>query len=240
MHHQVERLLKAPQFIQRTAEWYVAREQRLTASDIAAALNIPPYETYSGSPRNDLLNKKKNPESNKFFGNEYTEWGVKHEPEAIKLYEKMTNSKVLDFGLMIHPTIDWLGASPDGITEEGVCIEVKAPLSRQIEPGVIPKHYLPQVQCQLQVLGLNVAHFVQYRPSELTWPKPPVLDVTVVEKDDDWWDENLPKLIKFREDLENWQQPPIKPKRSRRVSSSESPKICHIKEYDLTEWQWHE
>ena len=230
-----------PQFVQRTPEWYVARQHRLTASDIAAALDIPPFESFNGSARTELLMKKKHPDRNKFMGNEYTEWGQKHEPEAIALYEKKTGAKVLEFGLMIHPEVPWLGASPDGITADGVCIEVKAPLSRQIVPGTIPKHYYPQVQCQLQVLGLEVAHFVQYRPSELTWPNEAVLDVTVVPRDDDWWRDALPKLEKFRKDVEAQDVPEaavgLKVPRAR-ASKSKEP-VCLIVEDNLEDMLWH-
>ena len=239
LHPQVRKLLGLPQFVQRTPEWYVARQNRLTASDIAAALDIPPFASFSGSSRLELLNKKRFPDKNKFTGNEYTEWGVKHEPEAIALYETKRDVKVLDFGLMIHPDIPWLGASPDGITTDGICIEVKAPLTRQIEPGVVPHHYYPQVQCQLQVLGLQTAHFVQYRPKQLTWPQEEVLDITVVPRDDDWWAEVLPQLEKFRDDLHiTDEEAETKPARAPRAVRRKEVK-CSIVEGCTDDLVWH-
>lgn len=236
MHPQVVKLLGQPQYVQRTPEWHIARQNRLTASDIAAALDIPPFASYSGSPRAQLLTKKRFPEHNRFTGNEYTQWGIKHEPEAISMYEKRRNVKVLDFGLMIHPDIPWLGASPDGITADGICLEVKAPLTRQIESGVVPHHYYPQVQCQLQVLGLETAHFVQYRPSELTWPQEPILDITVVPRDDVWWAKVLPRLESFRSESQSVGHQPLQQRQRGAVKRREV--ACEIWD-DHTDMVWH-
>jgi len=59
------------------------------------------------------------------FSSEYTEWGTQTEPLARMAYEEKTELKATDCGFITHPSIEWFGASPDGlIGTEGV-LEIK-------------------------------------------------------------------------------------------------------------------
>ena len=49
----IQKLLKIPQFEQRSPEWFAQRENKLTSSDAANVLGTNPYSTY-----NELLFKK--------------------------------------------------------------------------------------------------------------------------------------------------------------------------------------
>ena len=60
-----------------------------------------------------------------FTGNEATAHGQKYEDEAISIYEKQTGKRVLRPGLEYHQTISGIAGSPDGITEDGILVEVK-------------------------------------------------------------------------------------------------------------------
>ena len=58
---------------------------------------------------------------------------------------------------------------------------------------------------QLEVLDLEICHFVQYRP-----PNPPFepmeLNVTVVKRNREWFEENLPLFQKFISDLDRFKK----------------------------------
>lgn len=198
MHPRVTELLGRKQWAQRTPEWYEIRKTLLTASDVASALDVKPFASYSGSPRRDLLAKKL---ENRPFGNIFTAHGQKYEDEACDLMASCLGEKVLPFGLLVHPEHPWLAASPDGITHTGKCVEIKCPLRRTIVPGKIPSHYFPQVQVQMQVCGLDATLFVQYKPGALMPDGKPFLDVTVVERDDAWFRDALPKLKAFHDEF---------------------------------------
>lgn len=118
----------------------------MTASDAAAALDIKPFESFKGSPREELVRRKAELAIGieTFTGNDATRHGQLYEDEAIKLYEERTGEKVMDFGLLIHPEHEWLGGSPDGITKTGLLIEVKSPKMRKIIPDYVPLSYAPQ------------------------------------------------------------------------------------------------
>jgi putative phage-type endonuclease len=214
----VERLSACRQYAQRTPEWYAARGDLITASDAAAALDIKPYETYKGSPRAELL-KRKAGTSTANIPSAILMHGVKHEDEARDLYVARTGEEVFEFGLLIHPDLPWLGASPDGVTRSGKLVEIKCPVSRAIEPGKVPEHYVPQIQVCMEVMDLERCVFIQYKPESLTWPKPPVFDVTEVERDREWFAASKDHLHAFwKEMIENRslpaparRRPPIQP-----------------------------
>ena len=133
---------------QRTEEWYRRRKGLLTASDVATALEMNPYKR-----RSALLKEKACPEERKNSSSVATEHGNKYEDEAIELYEEMTGRKALRFGLFVSEVYQWLGGSPDGVTTDGVLLEVKCPLSRAIKDEV-PPWYMPQLQVLMEILDL--------------------------------------------------------------------------------------
>ena len=198
MDPRVSKLLVQEQYAQRTPEWYARRENLLTASDVAAALNIPPYDSYRGSPRAELLKKKVNPVP---FSNAFTAHGNKYEDVARIKYENAHAESVLEFGLLIHPQYHWLGASPDGVTMSGKVVEIKCPISRPIKEGHIPEHYYPQVQIVMEVCDLDEAVFIQYKPEEITWPHKEEFTVFHVPRDKEWFARALPQLESFFQEM---------------------------------------
>jgi predicted phage-related endonuclease len=109
MHPNVARLMTVKQYEQRSEPWYEVRKSLLTASDCASALDIPHYPSCKQSSRLELLKKKKYPEHFPFFTNAAMQFGIDYEDEARIKFEEATGEKVHEFGLILHPTIQWLG-----------------------------------------------------------------------------------------------------------------------------------
>jgi len=84
-----------------------------------------------------------------FVGNVATRHGQKFEQVAQDIYSRLKGEKIIEFGLINHPEHSYIGASPDGITESGVMLEIKCPF-RRVPTGIPPFHYWIQVQLQLQ------------------------------------------------------------------------------------------
>ena len=150
---QLGKLLSLPTMEQRTPEWFEMRNNMITASSAAAALG----EGHFGNKKDFILKKCGH---NKFKGNKYTEWGVKYEEVATKLYQLRSDTKVHEFGVLHHPSYSFLGASPDGINEKGIMLEIKCPYSRKIT-GIVPHHYWIQIQLQLEVCNLDLCDFLE-------------------------------------------------------------------------------
>ena len=107
---------------QKSEEWLAERKKRLTASDGAASIGIKS----NGTTQKDLLFRKCG--LKEFNGNIATRHGERYEDVAREIYEQRYNTKVYETGLCIHPEHKWLGGSPDGITIDGILIEIKCHL----------------------------------------------------------------------------------------------------------------
>lgn len=178
------KLIAAEYAEQRSDEWLALREQMLTASDVASAIGESRYESPAAFVKKKVLGLK-------WSGNAATAHGTALEPLVRDLYDQRTGRKSHEIGLVQHREYPWLGASPDGVTEDGLLIEIKCPLTRKIEAKV-PKHYLPQVQLQLEITDLEVCDFVQYRPASAEKNEEYV--VVSVKRDREWFQTNLPKM----------------------------------------------
>ena len=151
--------IKLPE--QRSSEWYKMRENMITASDFGAILGHSKYDS-----RNSVL-KKKCGLGPPFKGNKFTRWGVKYEEVATDIYRFLHKTEVLEFGCIPHPKHSFLGASPDGITPDGVMLEIKVPYTRDFKKDDIPPHYYDQMQGQLEVCNLDECDFLQCKIEEL-------------------------------------------------------------------------
>ena len=150
-------LLQLPLMKQRTTEWFEARKTRLTASDL--------YDAVKGGNVSIRLAKKK---ANIVVDNiNYNaipalKWGTMFEPMATRCYsQKMNNINIHDFGLICDVDNKHFGASPDGINELGIMLEIKCPYSRKIVDGVIPEKYKMQIQGQLAVCKLKECDYIE-------------------------------------------------------------------------------
>lgn len=179
IHPQVKLLLSLPQPVQLSEEWFQARSGSISAS--SAAVLLPKIDSICDSyikffklentfvkngrscnpyaDRDDYINEKATG-SRKFTGNIATYHGQKYEPISTSVYGRKYKKEVLEFGLITHPTIPWIKASPDGITTEGIMVEIKNPFRRVIT-GVAPLYYYVQCQLQLEVCNLEFCDFFE-------------------------------------------------------------------------------
>jgi len=186
----VKELLKKPQYEQRTPEWYEQRRNAITASDIPTVLGENSYKT-SWSLLLDKCDSNPKP----FMGNDATKWGNHYEDTAIEKYSELRNKKVLSFGLIIHPDYPWLGGSPDGITTDGILLEVKCPIKRKIIHGEVPHHYLSQVLLNLEICNLELAHFIEYVPGKSD--NEFEMNIVEVKRDRQWFKDSFIKIKEF-------------------------------------------
>ena len=164
---------------QGSKEWLDNRLGVLTASEMDGIL---------AGRRASLLRKAG---VERFAGNKFTEHGNRYEPVACARYEQTTGHVVAHFGLWIDrdrldPAAP-VGGSPDGVTLCGRLLEIKCPFSRKIT-GVIPEHYVAQVQLLMHVAQLAECDFVEFRPDTMTPPgEGEVLSIAGVSREAGWW-----------------------------------------------------
>jgi len=153
---QLEKLRELPVIEQRTLEWYELRKNLITASDFAQALGEGKFGT-----QKQFFQKKCGFEKDVFnYNTPPLKWGTMYEPVAGDIYCRRNNVELFEFGILKHPTIDFIGASPDGITSNGIMLEIKCPFKRKIT-GEIPTQYYYQIQGQLEVCELEECDYLE-------------------------------------------------------------------------------
>lgn len=152
---QLEKLKKLPFIKQRTEKWYEMRKNILTASDLYDAL----------SNANLRLAKKK---AGVYIDNTNLtncpplKWGIMFEEMASRCYSQSKNNiGISEFSLVLDEKNEHFGASPDGINELGIMIEIKCPYSREIKENVIPDKYILQMQGQMAVCELDECDYIE-------------------------------------------------------------------------------
>lgn len=154
---------------QRTPEWYEARKGRITTSSWSNAMGEYCDYLADFNPKDAkekyiqyIIDKI---DGATFTGNIATRWGTKYEEVANMIYEHDNNVKVIEFGLICHEKHKFLASSPDGITADGVMLEIKCPYRRKIT-GVPPHKYWVQVQGQLETCDLDRCDFLECQLEE--------------------------------------------------------------------------
>lgn len=115
------------------------------------------------------------------------QWGTQTEPEARMAYEAAKGVIVTETGFCKHPTIEFCGASPDGLVGSDGLVEFKCPESTThlewMEAGKAPAEHIPQIQGQMWVLDRQWVDFVSYDPR---FPEQLQLFIVRVHRDDNY------------------------------------------------------
>ena len=154
--------------IQGSDEWFEARRGRATASCFADVL-----AKGQGITRKKymlkIVTERLTGKVAESFSNVHTDRGTEQEPFARMRYAADTGRIVDEAEFYTHPTIKWLGASPDGLLHDtGGLLEIKCP-NTQTHLGYLldkkaPAAYINQMQTQMWVTGRAWCDFVSYDP----------------------------------------------------------------------------
>lgn len=151
--------------MQRTEQWFRQRRGKLTASAFGQATGLTPW----GSPKQlaeqlkkDMLPKdldddppgapRRATTNRRADNNVAMRWGTDNEPNGLLEYAALVGAHVEPTGFWEHPTLEWIGGSPDGLVEHDGLIEVKCPYTRKCY-GEVPPYYYPQINALLEITG---------------------------------------------------------------------------------------
>ena len=156
---------------QGTPEWFAQRLGNVTASRMSDVL----AKGKSGEAvtrqkyRMQIIAERITGLVAESFTSAAMEWGTEQEKFARIRYEADTGYFVDEAEFYTHPTIKWLGASPDGLLNDtGGLLEIKCP-NTQTHLGYMldkkaPAAYINQMQTQMWVTGRAWCDFVSYDP----------------------------------------------------------------------------
>jgi putative phage-type endonuclease len=196
-------------FNQLTPEWFQLRKNSITATDISAILNINPWNYPFNIINNKLFD---NPNIN----NNATNWGNKYEPIAKNIFQNIIQSQIFNLGFVQHPVHKWLGASPDGILNDGTLIEFKC-LFNNDDVEYTPQYYWIQTQIQLEVCNLDKCLLIKSKFEEEK-PHEFILEsnddspfkwylkkyhIDTIYRDKNWFNSVFPRIEKFYNIISN-------------------------------------
>ena len=156
---------------QGTPEWFAQRLGNVTASRMSDVL----AKGKSGEAvtrqkyRMQIIAERITGLVAESFTSAAMEWGTEQEKFARIRYEADTGYFVDEAEFYTHPTIKWLGASPDGLLNDtGGLLEIKCP-NTQTHLGYMldkkaPAAYINQMQTQMWVTGRAWCDFVSFDP----------------------------------------------------------------------------
>lgn len=116
---------------QQNDQWFADRCGCLTASRAAAVINVSKRDGQPLKSYFDLINTIVSERVTGIVDVTPTtsamQWGIDNEEEARKTYTLMTGREVELVDFVRHPSIEWFGASPDGLVGSDGLIEIKCP-----------------------------------------------------------------------------------------------------------------
>jgi len=191
---------------QRTEEWFAARLGKVTASRVADLVGKT-KTGYSATRDNymaQLVVERLTQTKADSYTNAAMQWGTDQEPFARAAYEAAQGVMVEEVGFVPHPSIEWAGASPDGLVGDDGLVEIKCPnTATMIETLLsqkVPGKYFIQMQFQLACTGRKWCDYVAFDPR---MPAKAQMFVRRVDRDDEYIAHLEEEIAKFLVEVES-------------------------------------
>lgn len=156
---------------QGTPNWHAARRGHLTGSRMADAMAY----LKTGKPAQARIDYIKEVVNERLTGIAETHYvtqamqdGIEREAVALQEYDIATGRSPSPGGFVLHPEIEFFGATPDGFVGADGLIEIKAPTRKTylswLHDGVVPEQHKPQMIAEAVCAGRVWVDFVAYHP----------------------------------------------------------------------------
>ena len=196
------------EIIQGSNDWFQIRMGKVTASRVADVI-AKTKTGYSATRDNymaQLVVERLTFTKQESYTNAAMQWGTDQEPFARAAYEAAQGVMVEEVGFVRHPTIEWAGASPDGLVGgegEGL-VEIKCPntltMIETLLSQKVPGKYFTQMQFQLACTGRKWCDYVVFDPR---MPAKAQLFVKRVDRDDAYIAEIEAEIVKFLAEVQS-------------------------------------
>jgi len=184
---------------QGSQEWLEVRKDKIGASDAPVIMCVSPWKT----PFQLWESKVKGGGQN--VTTQAMQRGISMEPEIRRAHESATGKRFLP---VVAQSIEypWMIASLDGLSEDMTsAIEIKCAGKNDhdhAKSGLVPDHYLPQLQHQMFVCGLDSITYVSCSHNDIN----DIVSIRVV-RDDEYIEEMLRAEECFYSCLKNKKAP---------------------------------
>lgn len=188
------------------AEWLAARAGHATASrfcDVMARLKGGGEAATRRAYKLQLVTERLTGQPCETYKNAAMEWGTQTEPFARAAYETARALMVDETGFLLHPEVQWVGGSPDGLVSSDGMVEIKCPHNSVVHvetmSGGMPTEHRAQVQGLLWISGRQWCDFISYDPR---MPEKLQLYVERVARDDDYITKLAQEVTQFLGEVE--------------------------------------
>jgi putative phage-type endonuclease len=157
--------------VQGSLEWLQQRAGHVTASGVEDVKSFGKDGKTELAGRKDyriklLTERLRGEPSMDGYVNAEMQRGIDLEPVARARYEAEMGVDVQQCAFVKHPTIQWFGASPDGLVGDDGLVEIKCPKSAThmlyLLEGKAPKKYHDQMIAQCMCTGRKWVDFVSF------------------------------------------------------------------------------
>ncbi|WP_333627842.1 lambda exonuclease family protein [Stenotrophomonas cyclobalanopsidis] len=203
---------------QRSDEWFAARAGRITASRMNDVMVERERGEFKSGPRKGQ--QKPQPKALTDYAHQLAAerltmrprkqvkaaalaWGQTVEPAAVAAYQAETGVIVTPAEFTLHPSYDFIGASPDFLVGEDGGGEIKSPESSEVHlqtllTGLPPEH-IEQIQGGLWVTGRQWWDFVSFHPD---FPEPHRIYIQRIPRDVEFIERLESACLQLEEDVQ--------------------------------------
>jgi hypothetical protein len=154
------------------AAWVKARIGHLTASRMHDVMTVSKRDGKPLKKRDDYLIEVVGERMTDIAQNHYVsedmEHGLEYEEAAKIAYGQVKNCDVDPAGFILHPSIEFFGASPDAFIGADGLAEFKCPRTsthiRWLKDGVVPEKHKAQMIAQIACTGRKWVDFCSFDP----------------------------------------------------------------------------
>jgi len=175
---------------QGSAAWLYARVGYCTASrfgDVVAKKRNGEPKAERENYKMELVVERLTGQPLDHWNSAAMQWGEEQEVRSRWDYEAATGSLIEEVGFIKHPTLPWVGGSPDGLIDEDGGWESKSPFNTAYHLYTIldgmPEEHIPQVQGLMWITGRNWWDFQSFDPR---LPKPLRRYVQRIPRDEEY------------------------------------------------------
>lgn len=170
-------------------KWHEWRANGIGASDAPVIMGVSPWK------------KERELWEEKVFGKQVQKEtaamkrGKELEPFAVEFFMKKTGIFLDEQKCVKHPEKEWMRATLDGINEaEKVLVEIKSCKNLHEE---VPKHYYPQLQHQMAVVGYDKMFYLSFNGEDgkiLEVEKDEKYIQELIKKEEEFWKSVVEKI----------------------------------------------
>jgi hypothetical protein len=156
---------------QNTAEWFQAKCGKVGASSVNRALSMLKSGKSSADRENykaEMIAEILTGLPTEHYVSPAMDWGVENESLARAEYAFRMDCEVERTGFVLHPTIDRLGASPDGLIGTDGGLEIKCPNTathiKWMRDGIVPEEHRLQMYTGMVCCERDWWEFMSFDP----------------------------------------------------------------------------